>query len=263
MGYATSRKFAKARTMTDAFSPTVFRRALVTGASRGIGAAVARALAADGHRVVMNYLGNHEAAEQVASEIRAKGGQVELCPFDVGDSNQSSEALARLEVNRDPFTIVINNAGVARDNPFAGMKREQWERVMRTSLDGFFNVTQPLTLPMMRQRFGRIVNLVSFSGVSGNRGQVNYGAAKAGLIGATKSLAKELASRNITVNAVCPGLIDTEMLSSVDTDAYLASVPMGRMGQPEEVAQAIRYLVSEQSSYVTGVVLEVGGGFKG
>lgn len=249
--------------MTDAFTPTIPRRALVTGASRGIGAAVARALAADGHRVVMNYLGNHAAAEGVASEIRERGGQVELCPFDVGDPTQASEALARLDVARDPFTIVINNAGVAMDGPFAGMKREQWGRVLRTSLDGFFNVTQPLTMPMIRQRWGRIVNLVSFSGVAGNRGQVNYGAAKAGLIGATKSLAKELASRGITVNAVCPGLIETEMLASVDKEAYLTQVPLGRVGQPEEVAQAIRYLVSEQAAYVTGMVLQVGGGFAG
>jgi 3-oxoacyl-[acyl-carrier protein] reductase len=249
--------------MTDAFTPTVTRRALVTGASRGIGAAVARALAADGHRVVMNYLGNHVAAEQVAGEIRAQGGQVELCAFDVGDPVQSKEALTRLDATHDPFTIIINNAGVAADGPFAGMKHEHWERVLRTSLDGFFNVTQPLTLPMVRQRWGRIVNLVSFSGVSGNHGQVNYGAAKAGLIGATKSLAKELASRNITVNALCPGLIDTDMLASIDKEAYLKRVPLGRIGQPDDIANAIRYLVSEQASYVTGMVLQVGGGFAG
>jgi 3-oxoacyl-[acyl-carrier protein] reductase len=252
-----------ARLMTDVFTPATPRRALVTGASRGIGAAVARALARDGHRVVMNYLGNHGAAERVASEIRSAGGHVELCPFDVGDADAVSDAFTRLDIARDPFTLVVNNAGIALDGPFAGMKREQWARVLRTNLDGFYNVTQPLVMPMMRQRFGRIVNLVSFSGVAGNRGQVNYGAAKAGLIGATKSLAKELASRGITVNAVCPGLIDTEMVTELDHDAYLTQVPLGRVGRPEEVAEAIRYLLSDEAAYVTGVVLEVGGGFAG
>jgi 3-oxoacyl-[acyl-carrier protein] reductase len=249
--------------MTDAFTSKTPRRALVTGASRGIGRATAKLLAADGHRVVLNYLGNRDAAEQAVEEIRALGGQVEAIAFDVGDARQVTEALTQLDVKRDPFAIIVNNAGVAIDGPFAGMKREHWERVIRTSLDGFFNVTQPLTLGLVRQRFGRVVNLVSFSGVSGNRGQVNYAAAKAALIGATKSLAKEVSNRGVTVNAVCPGLIDTDMIAGVDLSGYLAKIPLGRLGHPEEVAQAIRFLVSDEAGYVTGHVLHVGGGFAG
>lgn len=249
--------------MTDAFTLTTARRVLITGAGRGIGAATAKLLAADGHRVVINYLSNHQAAERVMSNIRQAGGVAELATFDVGNSAQSTAALERLSFQRDPFTILINNAAVLLDVPFAGMKRDQWDRVLQTSLDGFFNLTQPLVMPMMRQRFGRIINVVSFSGLSGNRGQVNYAAAKAGLVGATKALAKELGSRGITVNAVCPGIIDTEILTAVDTSVFLPKISLGRLGRPEEVAQAIRYLVSDQAAYVTGHVLTVGGGFAG
>jgi 3-oxoacyl-[acyl-carrier protein] reductase len=249
--------------MSDAFSSKTPRRALVTGASRGIGAATVKALAADGHRVVLNYLGNHAAAERVVEEIRAHGGSVEAIAFDVGDADQVTEAYAKLDVKRDPFAIIVNNAGVAWDGPFAGMKRDQWNQVLRTSLEGFFNVTQPLALSLARQRFGRVVNVVSFSGVSGNRGQVNYAAAKAGLIGATKSLAKELGTRGVTVNALCPGLIDTDMIAGVDQEAYLKQIRLGRLGRPEEVAEAIRFLVSDEAAYITGHVMHVGGGFAG
>jgi 3-oxoacyl-[acyl-carrier protein] reductase len=249
--------------MTDAFTSKTRRRALVTGASRGIGRATAKLLAADGHRVVLNYLGNRDAAERVVEEIRAQGGQAEAIAFDVGDARQVTDGLTQLDVKRDPFAIVVNNAGVAMDGPFAGMKREQWDRVIRTSLDGFFNVTQPLTLGLVRQRFGRVVNVVSFSGVSGNRGQVNYSAAKAAVIGATKSLAKEISNRGVTVNAVCPGLIDTDMIAGVDLSTYLTKIPLGRLGHPEEVAQAIRFLVSDEAAYITGHVLHVSGGFAG
>ena len=249
--------------MSDAFTPKTPRRALVTGASRGIGAATAKLLAADGHRVVLNYLGNHTAAEQIVGEIRTAGGEVEPLAFDVGDPDQVADAYERLNVKADPFAIVVNNAGVAIDVPFAGMKREQWNTVLRTSLEGFFNVTQPLTLPLARLRFGRVINIVSFSGVAGNRGQVNYSAAKAALIGATKSLAKELANRGVTVNAVAPGLIDTDMIAGVDLDGYISKIPLGRLGRPDEVAQAIRFLVSDAAGYITGHVLQVGGGFVG
>jgi 3-oxoacyl-[acyl-carrier protein] reductase len=249
--------------MSDAFSSKIPRRALVTGASRGIGAATVKALAADGHRVVLNYLANHAAAERVVEEIRAHGGSVEAMAFDVGDPDQVTEAYAKLDLKRDPFAIIVNNAGVAWDGPFAGMKREQWNQVLRTSLEGFFNVTQPLALSLARQRFGRVVNVVSFSGVAGNRGQVNYAAAKAGLIGATKSLAKELGTRGVTVNALCPGLIDTDMITGVDRDAFLKQIPLGRLGRPEEVAEAIRFLVSDEAAYITGHVMHVGGGFAG
>lgn len=249
--------------MADVFTPSTPRRVLVTGASRGIGAATARLLAADGHRVVVNYLANHAAAERVVSEIGAAGGRAEAIAFDVGNTEEAAAAFQRLNAVQDPFGVVINNAAILSDATFAGMKREQWARVLATSLDGFYNVTQPLVMPMMRQRFGRVINLVSFSGVSGNRGQVNYAAAKAGLIGATKALAKELASRRITVNAVCPGIIDTEILTEVDPATFLPKISLGRLGRPEEVAQAIRFLVSDQAAYVTGHVLTVGGGFTG
>jgi len=249
--------------MSDAFTSKTPRRALITGASRGIGAATARVLAADGHRVVLNYLGNHRAAESVVEEIRSNGGTVQAVAFDVADADQVNAAFAQLEVKRDPFGIIVNNAGVAIDVPFAGMKREQWTRVLGTSLDGFFNVTQPLALSLARQRFGRVINVVSFSGVAGNRGQVNYAAAKAGLIGATKSLAKELGSRGVTVNAIAPGLIDTDMIAGVDMQAFCKRILLGRLGRPEEVAAAIRFLVSDQAAYITGHVMQVGGGFTG
>lgn len=249
--------------MSDAFKSKTPRRVLVTGASRGIGAATAKLLAADGHRVVLNYLGNHAAAERVAEEIRACGGTVEPIAFDVGDAEQVNDAYAKLEVKRDPFSIIVNNAGVASDGPFAGMKREQWSRVLRTSLEGFFNVTQPLTLALARLRFGRVVNVVSFSGVAGNRGQVNYAAAKGALIAAAKSLAKELGNRGVTVNSIAPGLIDTDMIASVDMEAYIKRIPLGRLGRPDEVAQTIRFLVSDEAAYITGHVMYVGGGFAG
>lgn len=249
--------------MTDFFSLKSAKRVLVTGGARGIGAATARLLAEDGHRVVVNYRGNHEAANALVDDIRAKGGDVTALAFDVSEPTAVLAAFEQLSVGRDPFQIVINNAGIAIDGPFAGMKRADWQRVIGTSLDGFFNVTQPLTLAFARQRWGRIVNLVSFSGVAGNRGQVNYAAAKAGLIGATKSLAKELATRSVTVNAVCPGLIETDMISHVDLTAYIKKIPLGRLGQPEEVAHAIRFLVSDAANYITGSVLQVGGGFTG
>jgi 3-oxoacyl-[acyl-carrier protein] reductase len=239
------------------------RRALVTGASRGIGAAVAVRLARDGHRVIVGYRERAESAAEVVRRIREKHGDAAAIQFDVADPAAVAHAFETLDVKEDPIDIVVNNAAVTRDGVLAGMRRDDWRLVLDTSLDGFFNVTQPLVLSMVRRRWGRIINLVSHSGVSGNRGQVNYSAAKGGLIAATKALAKELASRGITVNAVCPGLIDTEMLASVDPAAMLARVPLGRIGRPEEVAEAVGFLSSEQASYITGHVLRVDGGFSG
>jgi 3-oxoacyl-[acyl-carrier protein] reductase len=249
--------------MSDFFSLSASRRVLITGAARGIGAAAARLFAADGHRVVINYLGNHAAAQAVVTQIVDAGGQAIALAFDVGDPSAVSEAFEHLDIKADPFAVVVNNAGIAIDGPFAGMKRSQWDAVLRTSLDGFFNITQPLTLSLVRQRFGRIISVVSFSGEAGNRGQVNYAAAKAALIGATKSLAKEVANRGVTVNAVCPGLIDTDMIRHVDLSTYIERIPLGRLGTPEEVAQAIRFLASDAAGYITGHVLHVGGGFSG
>jgi len=235
-------------------------RALITGASRGIGAAVAERLAREGHRVIVNYRGNHEAANALSERIRAAGGQVELACFDVADAQATGQAIAKLLEDPEPIGIVVNNAGITADGPFPGLDADAWTRVTRTSLDGFFNVTQPLVMPMVRKRWGRIINVASISGLIGHRGQTNYSAAKAGLIGATKSLAQELAKRNITVNAIAPGLIETDMLGKLDVEMLKKIVPMQRLGKPEEVADLVRFLASDQAAYITGQVIAISGG---
>lgn len=237
-------------------------RALVTGASRGIGAAIAKALAADGHHVIVNYRSNGEAAEAVKAAIEEAGGEATLAPFDVCDGPATRAAIeALIEADERAIGVVVNNAGIARDNVFALMSGDEWWSVMNTTLGGFFHVTQPLVTPMIRKRWGRIINISSVSGVAGNRGQANYAAAKAGIIGATKALAKELAKRKITVNCVAPGLIETDMIEGVPMDIVKPMIPMRRVGQPEEVAAAVRFLASEDASYITGQVIGVTGGF--
>jgi 3-oxoacyl-[acyl-carrier protein] reductase len=236
-------------------------RALVTGASRGIGAAIAVALARAGHPIVLNYKSNDAAARATQAAIEAAGGSVELARFDVADPDAATAAVERLAADEErPIGVLVNNAGVARDAAFPALESEDWERVTRTTLDGFFHVTRPLVMPMVRRRWGRIINVSSVSGVIGNRGQVNYAAAKAGLIGATRALANEVAHRGVTVNAIAPGLIETDMTAGLPRDEILKFIPMRRFGRPEEVAALAAYLAGDEAAYVTGQVIGINGG---
>lgn len=235
--------------------------ALVTGGSRGIGAAIAVELAAAGHPIVLNYRSDDDAATAVRDRIVAAGGQVELLRFDVADSEAAGEAIGSLIEREVPIGVIVNNAGVSRDAPLPGMSLGDWQAVTRTTLDGFYNVTQPLIMPMIHlRRGGRIINIASVSALIGNRGQTNYASAKAGLIGATKSLAQELAKRRITVNAVAPGLIDTDMLRGAPVDEIMKLIPMRRLGKPEEVAKLVAFLASDDAEYITGAVISINGG---
>jgi 3-oxoacyl-[acyl-carrier protein] reductase len=236
------------------------KRALVTGGSGAIGAAICRRLAADGCYVYVHANRNLSKATALAEEIGLAGGAAEAVAFDVTDAEASRSTLDAL-IEESPIQILVNNAGVHDDAVFPGMSASQWHKVLDVSLHGFFHVTQPLTMPMIRARWGRIVTITSVTGLTGNRGQVNYAAAKGGLHAATKSLSLELASRGITVNAVAPGLIRTGMSDGVFDDKAIATmVPMKRAGQPAEVADLVGFLVSEQASYITGQIISVNGG---
>jgi 3-oxoacyl-[acyl-carrier protein] reductase len=235
-------------------------RALVTGGSGALGQAICLALAEAGHEVWVHANRRTAEAEDVARRITDAGGTAHAITFDVTDADAAEAALACL-VEDAPVQILVNNAGVHDDAPLAGMTRSQWRKVIDVTLNGFFNVTQPLLLPMIRTRHGRIVNIASLAGLMGNRGQVNYSAAKAGLIGATKALSLEVASRGITVNAIAPGIIASPMAEhAFPAERIKQLVPAQRAGQPEEVAAMVAYLVSDAAAYVTGQVLSINGG---
>ncbi|MEO8716945.1 MAG: 3-oxoacyl-ACP reductase FabG [Burkholderiales bacterium] len=234
-------------------------RALVTGGSGGIGAVICRRLAADGRHVVVHAHRNLEAARNLAAELTAQGGSAEALAFDITDAAAARTALEAL-LERGPIQILVNNAGIHEDAAFPGMSAAQWHRVIDVSLHGFFNVTQPLALPMLRTRWGRVVNMASVSAVAGNRGQVNYAAAKGALIAATRALALELGKRGVTVNAVVPGLIDTAMSAEFPLERIRELVPLQRAGTAAEVADLVAFLASERAGYITGQAIPINGG---
>lgn len=236
--------------------------ALVTGGSRGIGRAICVKLAELGYYVLINYQSNKAAAEETLAEVKAKGSDGELMMFDVADEVQVQSVLGTwLENHKEnAIEILVNNAGIKNDTLLMWMSTKQWKDVLNTSMDGFFNVTKLVIQGMLVKKYGRIVNVVSLSGLKGMPGQANYSAAKAGVIGATKALAQEVGRRNITVNAVAPGFIRTDMTKDIDEKSFKQLIPVARFGNPEEVAEAVCFLASEKASYITGVVLNVNGG---
>lgn len=237
------------------------QRVLVTGASRGIGKACALNLAQSGYAITVHYRSGHAEAEAVAAEINASGGTAQLLQFDVRDRAQVNDVLLANIENNGAFYGVVCNAGIAADNAFPALSGEQWDSVIHTNLDAFYNVLNPLIMPMIRLRQGgRIVTLSSVSGLIGNRGQVNYSAAKAGIIGATKALAIELAKRNITVNCIAPGVIETEMTENIFREEALKMIPMQRFGQVEDIAATVNFLMSDAAGYITRQVISVNGG---
>jgi 3-oxoacyl-[acyl-carrier protein] reductase len=234
-------------------------RALVTGGSGTIGAAIASTLAANGHHVYVHANTQPASAETIAAGIVANGGAAQPVQFDITDAAATSAALEHI-LTTGPIQIIVNNAGIHDDAVMPGMSHTQWSRVIDVSLNGFFNVTQPLLLPMIRTRWGRIINISSVAAIAGNRGQTNYAAAKAGLHGATRALSLELASRGITVNTVAPGIIASPAATTFPKETINQLVPMKRAGQPEEVAHLVSFLASPQAAYITGQLISINGG---
>jgi len=233
--------------------------ALVTGASRGIGKACALELAKSGYIVVINYASNDDAANAVVKEIVDNGGQAKAIKCDVSNSEDVKGMIDSILSEFKRIDVLVNNAGITRDNLFIRMSEEDWLKVINTNLNSVFYVTKPVVKAMMKQRSGAIVNISSIVGVCGNAGQANYSAAKAGIIGITKSLSKELASRNITVNAIAPGFIETDMTHGLDTEKIVANIPLGRLGKPEDIARTVKFFATA-GSYITGQVIGVDGG---
>jgi len=237
------------------------RTVLVTGSSRGIGKAIARQLAEDGFNIVVHCHSNVQLAEETVTGLNESGAQCRILTFDISNRDQCRQTLENDIQTNGAYYGVVCNAGICKDNAFPAMEGEEWDAVMNTNLDGFYNVLQPLIMPMVRNRQGgRIVTLSSVSGIIGNRGQVNYSAAKAGIIGATKALAMEMAKRKITVNCVAPGIIETDMTQELDEEIVKQIVPMKRSGTAEEVAHAVSFLFSDRASYITRQVISVNGG---
>ena len=236
--------------------------ALITGASRGLGKAIAIRLAKDGFAVIINYQSNREAAEDTLKQIQESGGTAELLPFNVADAQAIETALESWTASHpdDYISVLVNNAGIRQDNLMIFMQEEQWNKVLDTTLNGFFYITRRLLKDMMTHRNGRIINMASLSGLKGLPGQTNYSAAKAALIGATKALAQEVAARKVTVNAIAPGFIASDMTKDLDEAELKKLIPLGRFGKPEEVAALTSFLASDESAYITGQVISINGG---
>lgn len=237
--------------------------AIVTGGSRGIGKAICLKIAEEhNYHLLINYNSNEAAALETLREVEALGGTGEILKFDVADANQTQQVLTEwTDKNADAIVeVIVNNAGITKDNLFMWISQDDWSNVINTSLNGFYNVTHFFINPLLRNRFGRIVNIVSVSGLKGTPGQTNYSAAKAAVIGATKALAQEIAKRNVTVNAVAPGFIETDMTDELDQKELKKLIPANRFGKAEEVADLVSFLVSKKSSYITGEVININGG---